>query len=239
MARKVLTAAYAALALRLQESMDAGDSLSAGDIRKRLSDACSDLGKGSGKWCYYLDSFGDGESGDVIYSCGGDTCRAPYEMSSGANGETAKCIINTDDAEDVVPRTVYEVEQDEADHIASMESLRTDKLYGDVVPVYERFIPKATREKASASDFAGNGKSFPILKAEDVAAAASSLGRAGPGNLDAGTIKSNIIRIAKRKGFPLPKAWQKDGKASESAEVEILDADGIIAKLQEAGARHS
>src|SRR4051812_12067314 len=115
-ARPMLRAGSMALAFRIQEAMDAGDSLSAGDIRTRLSDSIRDLYRGTGKWAYYIDHFGDGESGDVIYSCDGETCRAPYEISGGASGETAKCIINTDDAEDVVPRTVYEVEQDEADH---------------------------------------------------------------------------------------------------------------------------
>ena len=215
--------------------MDSGDSLSAGDIRTRLSDAINDANRGTGHWAYYIDHFGDGESGLVVYSCDGDTCRAPYEISPGGDGQTSKCIINTDDAEDVIPRTVYEVEQDEADHIASMESLRTDKLYGDVVPTYERFIAKSARDKASASDFAGKGKSFPILKAEDVMAAASSLGRAGAGNLDTATIKANIIRIAKRKGFPLPKAWDKGAKES----AEPVDLNAISTQLHEAGKRHS
>jgi hypothetical protein len=238
MARTKLRASTTALAIRLQEAMDSGDSLSAGDIRKRLSDAVSDMYRDTGHWGYYQDHFGDAESGDVIYSCDGDMMRAPYEITGGATGETSKCIINTDDAEDVVPRTVYEVEQDEADHLASMESLRTEKLYRDVVPVYERFIAKSTRDNANASDFAGKGKSFPILKAEDVAAAASSLGRAGSGNYDTATIKANIIRIAKRKGFPLPKAWQK-ADSKESAVAELLDVPSITAKLKEAGARHS
>ena len=204
MPRPVLTAAYAALGLRLQESVD---TLSAGDIRTRLSDAVREMFRNTGKWGYYIDHFGDSESGDVIYCCDDCTKRAPYEISGGLSGETSKCIINTDDAEDVVPRTVYEVEQDEADHIASMESLKTEKLYGEI-PVYERFIPKASRDKASASDFAGKGKSFPILKGGRRGSRSKQFRlRAGASdNLDAATIKANIIRIAKRKGLRASKS---------------------------------
>lgn len=221
-----------ALAIRLQEAMDAGDALSAGDIRCRLSDAIGDMYRDSGHWGYYIDHFGDDESGDVIYSCDGDTWRAPYEMAdtSGAS----KCLIDTDNAESVVPRTIYEVEADEEDDVASMESLRTAKLYAEV-PVYERFVSKKERNAADSSDFAGKGKSFPILKAADVAAAASSLGRAGSDNYDADTIKANIIRIAKRKGFALPKAWQNGSKES----APHIRLSSMIARLKEAGARHS
>lgn len=221
-----------ALAIRLQEAQDSGDSLSANDIRTRLSDAINDKYKGTGQWCYLMDSFGDAESGDVIYACGGEIYRAPYEMSGGAGAQ--KCIIDFDAAEDVVPRTVYEVEAPEEEHIASMESLRTEKLYREAVPVYERFISKSEREKAGSGSFAGKGKSFPILKPGDVAAAAKSLGRAGAGNYSTDVIKRNIIRIAKEKGWEseLPKAWRDDGeKSKESAKPE----DGAL-KIKESAA---
>lgn len=210
----MLTAAYAGLALKLQEA--AAADLSVGDVQNRLRDALNDSFRGTGSWGYYLDHYGDSESGDVIYSCDGDTMRAPYEISGGS-GSAAKCVIDTEHAEDVVPRTVYEPEADEDDHYAAMESaFKAEKLYG-ALPLYERFIAKSERDKATSGSFAGKGKSFPILKASDVSAAAHALGRAGSDNYDAGTIKKNIVRIAKEKGWEseLPKAWR--GGAKESA----------------------
>jgi len=210
----VLRAEYAALALQLQE---ADMSLSSDDVRSRLWDAIRDKYRGSGTWAYLVTYYGDGESGDVIYSCDGDTCRAPYEMVT--TGGAAKCSIDFDKAEDVVPRTIYEPEMDEGDHLAQMsESLvKSEKLYTEL-PLYERFISKAERDKASADDFAGKGKSFPILKREDVMAAVRSIGRAGSGNLGPSAIKKRIIAIAKRKGWEdeLPKAWREHTDSSES-----------------------
>jgi hypothetical protein len=197
-----------ALAAKLQESADA---LSSGDISARLRDTIQDHFRGSQTWGYFIDYFGDGESGDVVYSDSSDTKRAPYSISGG-EGTAAKCVIDFDKAEDVVPRTVYEVEQDEDDHYAAMESaLKSEGAYTSL-PLYERFVSKKERDEASAEDFAGKGKSFPILKREDVMAAARSIGRAGAGNKGPSAIKARIIAIAKRKGWTseLPKAWQTD-----------------------------
>jgi len=73
-----------------------------------------------------------------------------------------------------------------------------------------RNIPQSERDKMDAADFAGPNQSFPIAKPEDVAAAATSLGRA-KGNRDA--IKKKIVSIAYRKGADyvaqLPEAWKK------------------------------
>jgi hypothetical protein len=59
-----------------------------------------------------------------------------------------------------------------------------------------------------------------------VAAAASSIGRAGSDNYSTDVIKKNIIRIAKAKGWAseLPKAWQ-DGEtdAKEAAKKEVKE----------------
>ncbi len=214
----VLRAGYLAVALKLQE---AASDLSAQDVRTRLSDAINDAHRGTNTWAYYIDHFGDGESGDVIYSCDGDTMRCPYAISGGG-ASAAVCTLDMESAEDVVPRTIYEPEADEADHYAAMEeALKKEKLYAEL-PVYERFISKPERDKASSSDFAGKGKSFPILKPEDVSAAAHSLGRAGSGNLGPSGIKARIIAIAKRKGWSskLPKAWQGGGdEKKESAQA--------------------
>lgn len=226
----VLRAGYLAVALKLQE---AADNLSSRDICSRLSDAINDAFRGTGNWGYYIDHFGDDQSGDVIYSVNGDTKRAPYEISAGAGA--AKCVIDTAHAISVVPRTIYEVEQDEADHYAAMtEALRQEKLYTEL-PLYERFIAKSEREKATSEDFAGKGKSFPILKAEDIPAAVHAMGRAGTGNLGPSGIKARIIAIAKRKGWEghLPKGWKTDA-AKEGATAPAAAAPGTLHLVESA-----
>ena len=209
--RTTLTAGYAALALRLQET---AAEMTNRDVVSRLTDSLSDHFRGTGKWGYYLDHVGDAESGDVIYSTDGDTCKAPYEISGG-DGSAARCVIDHDKKVDVVPRTVYEEEQDEPDHYAAMESAT---LYSEgAVPLCERFISKAEREKHGDEDFAGKGKSFPIFEPGDIEAAVRSIGRAGSGNLGPSGIKARIVAIAKRRGWEkyLPKAWNT-GEARES-----------------------
>lgn len=99
--KPVLTAAFAALALHIQE---AATTLSHSDISRRLDNALSDATRGTGSWCYLLDVFGDDQSGDVIYSCSGELKRAPYTCSTnGASIDLAKAV-------DVVPVTTYEPE---------------------------------------------------------------------------------------------------------------------------------
>jgi hypothetical protein len=79
------------------------------------------------------------------------------------------------------------------------------------------------RSKLPAQDFAGKNRSFPIVTPQDVADAATSIGRAGPDNYSTDELKTRIIAIAKRKGADfeakLPKAWQAPTK--ESAELDI------------------
>ena len=213
-----LTNGFKLLAQRLQEQ---ATSLSQSDIRARLADQLRDQNPSSSPYgyCYILDVFGDDESGDVVYQCDGETYKASYVMGSVA-GKAATCSIDTENAQDVVPRTVYELEAEDDEHYTAMEAgLVASKLY-TALPLYERFISKAERDKASADDFAGKGKSFPILKPEDVTAAARSIGRAGSDNKGPTGLKASIIAIAKRKGWEkyLPKAWQGDSTtASESA----------------------
>lgn len=177
------------------------------DVRSRLCDALRDSTAGSMSYCYYLDHDGDGETGSVVYNCGGDIMQAPYSI--GEVGGKATCNIDTENAVDVVPVMTYQPEADDEDHYTAMES---ERLYA-AVPIYERFISKDTRKAASSDSFAGKGRSFPILKAEDVSAALHSIGRAGPGNYSSDVIRANIKRIAKAKGFPLPDSL-KDTKES-------------------------
>jgi hypothetical protein len=77
-----------------------------------------------------------------------------------------------------------------------------------------------------SSDFAGSGKSFPIERSSDIMAAVHSIGRGVAGGQSAGSIKSKIIAIAKRKGWTksLPKAWQK----GDSSEGSTWKPDGVL-----------
>src|ERR1700694_1270183 len=100
-----------ALALRFQEQATA---LSHDDIRKSIADALRELYPG--RSCSPCDVYGDDSAGDVVYQCGGDYMRAPYEIQT-IDGKRA-CSIDTSQAVDVLPRTVYDEEADEADHYA-------------------------------------------------------------------------------------------------------------------------
>jgi hypothetical protein len=199
------------VALKVQEA-----AMLHGDVRKRLGDEINDQHSKNGDYGYYIDHTGDGESGDVIYSKNGDIRKAPYEL--GSVGDKATANIDMENSCNVVPCTTYQEEADEDDHYAAMsEAFVTAKIY-TALPLYERFISKGERDKADESDFAGKGKSFPILKPGDVSAAVHAMGRAGSSNLGMSALKARIIAIAKRKGWTshLPKSWQGDG-AKESA----------------------
>jgi hypothetical protein len=216
-------AGHVAFALQMQEAA-VGD-LSSKDTAQRISDAVSDAHKGSGNYGYYIDHFGDDDSGDVVYSCNGSTMQCPYEMDSSAGA--SKAVLNMDAAKAVKGRTVYEPVGDEDDHYAAMsEAFVASNIYTDL-PLYERFISKDERGAAAPEDFAGKGKSYPILKPADVQAAVHAMGRAGTGNYDAGTLKRNIIRIAKAKGWGkyLPQAWQ--GGDSDAAKEAAQGGHGL------------
>lgn len=113
----------------------------------------------------------------------------------------------------------------------------------------ERKIPQDELDQAEDWEFAGKNRSFPILKPEDVAAAAHAIGRAGEDNYSPETIKKNIIRIAKRKGpafvAQLPKAWREeeglesarsaeraaDESRSDARHIEIAEAASVSGEV--------
>lgn len=108
---------------------------------------------------------------------------------------------------------------------------------GNLMSLEERFCRQLTQEERDAipeADFAGPHRSFFVVKPEDVAAAASSLGRAG-GSQD--RIKARIIEIAYRKGAAfvarLPEAWKRSAEAIQPERVRregtrwaLYSADG-------------
>jgi len=137
----------------------------------------------------------------VVYSYKGDTLKRPYTSTPGEGG--AAGTVKLGDAKKV--HVAYVDTKDD-----SKEAIR---IITDVpVSAIERDIPDSVRKKANPEDFAGKGTSFPIFKAEDVDAALRSIGRAGSGNYDGPTLKANILRIAKKKGFAIPDS-DKDGES--------------------------
>lgn len=64
---------------------------------------------------------------------------------------------------------------------------------------------KKDREKIPSKDFAGPNKTFPIVTQKDVYDAARLVGHAK----NPSQVKKNIIKIAKRKGYDIPKSWKK------------------------------
>ena len=224
--RPKLSAAYLALALRLQE---ASSDMTASTVGQKLSAAIQTAHKGTGKWASYMDHMGDGDSGDVIYSCSGDIMSCPYEVVPNGDGVAATAKLDLDSARKVSPRVTYEdmPDDDDDDGMATMYEAALYTRGG--IPLSERFVSKAERDQMSEGDFAGKGKSFPINKPGDIMAAVHSMGRAGAGNYGPAALKANIIRIAKKKGWTtyLPKAWQgTDAKEADKRMKTCPDCDG-------------
>jgi hypothetical protein len=206
-----------------------------GDVKDRLKDIINDHVNTSGKSHKddeYMDHDGDGTEGNCTYMCAGDIRQAPYEL--GARGGKATGGIDFDNSKNVVPVTSYVPEAGDDESYTSMdEAMRKSGIYLQL-PVYERFIGAKARNSADSGSFAGKGKSFPILKAEDVSAALHSIGRAGPGNYSSDTLKSNIKRIAKAKGFALPDSlkdadeawstWKPEGTLLLESSATFIEA---------------
>lgn len=88
------------------------------------------------------------------------------------------------------------------------------------------------RDKLKESDFAGRNRSFPIVTPGDVSDALHSIGRAGADNYDAATLRKNILRIARRKGFPVPDSADKPKKKNKSLEAELADLEARLEALK-------
>jgi hypothetical protein len=223
----VASAGYQLVAQKIAEA-----AMQHGDVKARLKDVINDHKNAKGSKHEddeYLDHDGDGSEGNCTYICKGDIRQAPYEV--GTTGGKAAASIDFDNSKNVVPVTNYVPEADDADNYTSTTEAAGIYLQ---CPLYERFISKKTRDTADSGSFAGKGKSFPILKAEDVSAALHSIGRAGPGNYSGDTIRANIKRIAKAKGFALPDSLKDAGKESFRKPLSSEDISRLNA-LREAG----
>jgi hypothetical protein len=208
--------------------------ISSGDVCACIADALRDAFPG--QYCYPEAVYGDDESGDVVYCCGGDLKRCSYSISGGTDG--LSCTVDSANSMDVYRITTYVPEAGEPVTEAERTEKYVERFPGSTEwkhqPFSERFISKAERDSADDSSFAGSGKSFPILRKSDVMAAVHSIGRGVAGGQKASTIKAGIKRIAKKKGWTdaLPDAW-KDKAASEAA----LGLDAGEVRLVESSAR--
>jgi len=151
-------------------------------------------GKRMGK---HIDKFmADGHSPSQATALAMSACAA--EDEAGENPADNDDVMQTDSSGKEFRQAIH-------DEIAPVVNKLAQIEIGE-----KRNIPQSARDKLDKSDFAGPHQSFPIVKPEDVAAAAHSLGRAG-GNQDA--IKARIIAIAYRKGAAfvaqLPDAWKR------------------------------
>jgi hypothetical protein len=98
-------------------------------------------------------------------------------------------------------------------------------------PELRRDIPQHERDSMDAADFAGKDKSFPINRPEDVAAAAASMGRAGPGNYSTDELKRRIIAIARRKGAAFvaqPPGGSGDVEYGSGSELGRIWPDSLL-----------
>ena len=84
----------------------------------------------------------------------------------------------------------------------------------------EKFYSQKARDQMDDSDFGDpENQAFPIKVPDDVINAASRLHNSKG---DQSAIKARIIRIAKRKGFPLPQTWQDDKKETTESVFSSL-----------------
>lgn len=201
--------------LKIQEAIEKSHE----DIRTALTSALSDERSGSDgnyyPYCYVASVFDD----YFVQNEGNDYFKRAYSIN-----DDGTATLGSDKIE-VTPRSVYDevAGDDDAPMMEACRDCDRDQV------LIERSIPQATRTKIDPSDFAGKNKSFPIQKAEDVAAAAKSIGRAGDNNHSPEQLKKNITRIAKRKGFTssLPKAWTSKTAAAKEGAIDV-DFDGYI-----------
>lgn len=91
-----------------------------------------------------------------------------------------------------------------------------------MVTVDFKYMSKEERDALPDSDFgyiSGERRLFPIVIASDVAAAAKLIGRAkGLSEKEREGVKKRVTKIANKKGFSLPKAWEADSEMSGPGE---------------------
>jgi len=161
------------------------------------------------------DGDGNGDDGDDGDDDGDDGDGASGDDSGEQkDAEASDAEIEADDADEQVGKT------------GGAPSISKRKMDPDVGGGVDR-------DKIPAEDFAGKNRSFPIVTPGDVSDAASSIGRAGADNFSSDKLKSNIIRIAKRKGpsfvAELPQAWRDEMAGKKAAKAARKAAKGAAA----------
>ena len=68
-------------------------------------------------------------------------------------------------------------------------------------------LTPAQRDKLPDSAFCGPNRTFPVLDASDVKAAATLLGKESPAVQE--QIKECAMRKARRFGWPIPESWKQ------------------------------
>lgn len=104
-----------------------------------------------------------------------------------------------------------------ADFEAFIQECPEEDIPGDWCLAFSRHVEKAGKKNYADSEgpFAGPHNSFPINSQKRVYSAARLLGHAA----DPAAVKAAIIRIARRKGYNLPKSWQSKVKKSDIVEA--------------------
>ncbi len=156
----------------------------------------------------------------VVYDHKGDTLKRSYTVEHGPAGVDPKVTLGE-------PSKVHTAYVDCKGDVTESHRILVDVPAGLVIDK-ERFVSKNERDKADQADFAGKGKSFPVLTQEDVGAALHSIGRAGSDNHDAGTLKKNILAIAKRKGFSIPASDEKEAVIITLGPDEIMVTESAL-----------
>lgn len=116
---------------------------------------------------------------------------------------------------------VVEVVKGEDDWYGEFSSFITscpsEDIPDDWCEAFSHHIEKAGKPNypESRGPFAGPHNSFPIKTQQDVYDAARLVGHAK----DKAAVKARIIRIARNKGFHLPKSWQSKVKKSDIVEA--------------------
>jgi hypothetical protein len=138
-------------------------------------------------------------------------------------------VVKAEDA-DWYERFAYFIQQTEDDAIptdwveafsAQQEAEEVEGEEGQVTKAKSHAGAKPGQNYASSKGpFAGPHSSFPIQSQQDVYNAARLVGHAQ----DPASVKSRIIRIARSKGFSLPKSWSKGTSVKKSE---------LIAKFKE------
>lgn len=157
----------------------------------------------------------------VVYSHKGQTMKQKYSLTQGAAGSDPTIAFSG------YPKKVHTAYVDNEDQATESIQTLTDLPAGYVMDK-ERFVSKAERDGMDAKDFAGKHQSFPINSPEDVKAALDSIGRAGADNYDSATLKTNILRIAKRKGYAIPAS-----DSSESVVTTLADDETLVSESAE------